>query len=297
MTTGISRRSALKILGAGTAAAAAAPAGARVARAPRADDLGLLVDVTRCVGCRACMSRCREANGLTAEVAWVEGAPYDAPPDLDGQTLTVVRRWSDGRREGYVKAQCMHCADPACVSVCMIGALHKEPRGVVGYDVSRCVGCRYCQVACPFGVPRFQWSSATPRIVKCELCRHRYADGKGAACAEACPREAVVFGPRVELLAEARRRLAADPQAYAGGPGIYGEREGGGTAVLVLASVPAAALGLPALGPEPAPALSETVQHGIYQGFALPAALYAAVAFATWRNRRRGPASGKEGER
>jgi ferredoxin len=174
----------------------------------------------------------------------------------------------------------------------MLGALHKEPHGVVGYDVSRCVGCRYCQVACPFGVPRFQWSSATPRIVKCELCRHRYAEGKGAACAEACPRQAVVFGKRADLLEEAQRRLAADPAAYGGG--LYGVREGGGTAVLVLSAVPFSTLGLPALGPEAAPALSETVQHGIYQGFVAPAALFAALAFVTWRNRRAGPAREEE---
>jgi Fe-S-cluster-containing dehydrogenase component len=282
--TALTRRGALKVLGAGAAMAAAAPADARVVHASQPDDLGLLVDSTRCVGCRACMTRCREANALDAKVEWVQGAPYDAPLDLDGQTLTVIRRWSDGARDGFIKAQCMHCADPACVSVCMLGALHKEPRGVVGYDVSRCVGCRYCQVACPFGVPRFQWSSARPRIVKCELCRHRYAEGKGAACAEACPREAVVFGPRAALLAEARRRLGADPDRYVGG--IFGEREAGGTGVLVLAGVAATTLGLPALGPEPMPALSESIQHGIYQGFVAPAALYGALAFVMWRNRR-----------
>ncbi len=291
--TGISRRTVLRTIGAGAAAAAAAPASARVVRKAQPDDLGLLYDQTRCIGCRACMTQCREANRLPAQVAVVDGAPYDAPIDLDGQTLTVIRRWSDGAREGFVKAQCMHCVEPACVSVCMLGALHKEPHGVVGYDVSLCVGCRYCQVACPFQVPRFQWSSATPRIVKCELCRHRYAEGKGAACAEACPRQAVVFGKRADLLEEAHRRLAADPAAYGGG--LYGVREGGGTAVLVLAAVPFSTLGLPALGPEPAPALSETVQHGIYQGFAAPAALFAALAFVTWRNRR--ATSAREEER
>jgi hypothetical protein len=145
------------------------------------------------------------------------------------------------------------------------------------------VGCRYCQVACPFNVPRFQWSSATPRIVKCELCRHRYAEGKGAACAEICPRDAVRFDRRAELLAEARRRIAATPERYH--PAIFGEREGGGTGVLVVASVPFTVLGLPALGAEPVPALGERIQHGIYQGFVAPAALFGALAFVTWRNR------------
>jgi Fe-S-cluster-containing dehydrogenase component len=288
----LSRRALLRTMAIGAATAtAAAPAGAREARTPSPDDLGLLYDSTRCVGCRACASACREANRLPAKIAIVDGAPYDAPIDLDGQTLTVIKRWSDGARDGFVKAQCMHCADPACVSVCMLGALHKEPRGVVGYDVDRCVGCRYCQIACPFNVPRFQWSSATPRIVKCELCRHRYGEGKGAACAEACPRDAVVFGRRADLLDEARRRLAAHPGAYQGG--IYGERDGGGTAVLVLAPVPFKTLGLPELGDEPVPALSESIQHGIYQGFVAPVALAAALAFVVWKNR--GSADGEDG--
>ncbi|BDG03180.1 hydrogenase 2 operon protein HybA [Anaeromyxobacter oryzae] len=281
--TAVTRRTALRTAAAG-AALAAAPSAAEARGRPAADDdLGLLFDGTRCVGCRACTVKCREANGRAPDVKVVDGVAYDAPLDLGPQTLTVIKRWTEGDREGFVKAQCMHCADPACVSVCMLGALHKEPRGVVGYDVSRCVGCRYCQVACPFNVPRFEWSSATPRITKCELCRHRYAEGKGAACAEACPRDAVRFGRRADLLAEARRRLAAAPEAYY--QKIYGERDGGGTGVLVLSAVPFETLGLPLLGKEPVPALGERIQHGIYQGFVAPVALFGALAFVTWRNR------------
>ncbi|ABS27703.1 hydrogenase 2 operon protein HybA [Anaeromyxobacter sp. Fw109-5] len=290
----VSRRTVLGTLGGAAALAAApAPAEARAPKPPRDDDLGLLFDSTRCVGCRACTVRCREANSLTEDVKLVDGVPYDAPIDLNDRTLTVIKRTSDGADGAFVKAQCMHCADPACVSVCMLGALHKGERGVVAYDVSRCVGCRYCQVACPFNVPRFQWSSATPRIVKCELCRHRWREGKGAACAEACPREAVVFGARAELRAEAHRRLEAEPDRYRAG--VYGEREGGGTGVLVLSAVPFTAMGLPALGPEAVPALGETIQHGIYQGFVAPVALFGALAWVTWRNRR--ASDGGEDER
>ncbi|HUL58935.1 MAG TPA: hydrogenase 2 operon protein HybA [Anaeromyxobacteraceae bacterium] len=285
MTT-VSRRTALRTLAAATGAAALAPspAEARVARVSGPDDVGLLCDSTRCIGCRACVTRCREANGMAPDVQLVNGVAYDAPLDLNGQTLTVIKRWEDGEKSGFVKAQCMHCADPACCSVCMLGALHKEARGVVAYDVEKCVGCRYCQVACPFNVPRFQWASATPRIVKCELCRHRWKDGKGPACAEACPRGAVVYGKRTELLAEARRRLAESPEAYHGG--VFGEREGGGTAVLYLSPVPFATLGLPELAAEPVPALGETIQHGIYKGFVAPVALWGVLAFVAWKNHR-----------
>src|SRR5512138_2887504 len=256
----LTRRTALKLLAAGGAAAAApSPAEARLdGRAASPTDRGLLVDVVRCIGCRACVTKCREANGKAPDVQVVDGAAYDAPMDLNARTLTVIKRWSEGRTEGFVKAQCMHCVHPACVSVCMLQALHKGKDGVVEYDVDKCVGCRYCQVACPFNVPKFEWAKAVPRIVKCELCRHRAAEGKGPACAEVCPRDAVTAGTRGELLAEARRRIAARPEAYQ--PGIFGERDGGGTNVLYLSPVPFGALGLPVLGTDPAPALSETVQ-------------------------------------
>jgi Fe-S-cluster-containing dehydrogenase component len=285
----MTRRGALKVLGAAAGAVAASPAEARTAKKNAPDDLGLLYDATRCIGCRACVTGCRTANKLPADVAYIVGAPYDAPIDLNGTTLTIIKQWGEGTRSGFVKAQCMHCADPACSSVCMMGALHKGPRGVVKYDVDRCVGCRNCQIACPFNVPKFEWASASPKIVKCELCRHRWADGKGPACAESCPRAAVVAGPRAELLAEAKRRLAATPEAYQGG--IYGETQGGGTACLYLSPVGFGPLGLPPLGDEPAPALVESVQHGIYQGFAAPLALLGAVAFVAWKNRR---SSGQE---
>ena len=290
----ISRRTALKTMAAAGAAAVAAPeAQARVTAHASPDDVGLLVDATRCIGCRACMVKCREANGLSPDIVSIDGVAYDAPLDMNGQTLTVIKAWEHAGKSGYVKAQCMHCIDPACVSVCMLGALHKGEKGVIAYDATKCIGCRYCQLACPFNVPRFQWAKAAPRITKCELCRQRWKDGKGAACAEVCPREAVVFGRRVELLAEARRRLAERPDLYQ--PKIYGETDGGGTNVLYLSPVSFQALGLPALGTEPAPALSETVQHGIYQGFIAPVALFGALSFVVWRNRR--PSGGEEEER
>ena len=137
--------------------------------------------------------------------------------------------------------------------------------------------------------PASSGSRPPPRIVKCELCRQR-AGGKGPACAEVCPRGAVITGRRTDLLAEARRRLAATPSAYQGG--IYGETEAGGTACLYLSPVGFEQLGLPKLGTEPAPGLSETIQHGIYQGFVAPVALYGALAIVAWKNHR----SAKAGE-
>jgi Fe-S-cluster-containing dehydrogenase component len=291
----ITRRTILKGAAAGAAAAVALDAEARPRAAAPEDAVGLLFDSLRCIGCRACVTRCKEANGLPYDRTVIDGAVYDAPPDLNATTKTVIKLAFDERgASAFAKAQCMHCVHPACTSVCMIGALHKGPRGVVAYDPDRCVGCRYCQVACPFNVPKFEWASATPKIVKCELCRHRWAEGKGAACADACPRGAVLFGPVAELRAEARRRIGAIPGRYL--PTIYGEHEAGGTQVLVLSAVPFERLGLPALDDEPVPELGETIQAGIYRGFAAPAALYAALAAVVWRNRKRAP-SAEEVER
>lgn len=285
----ITRRTAIKsLLTAGAVAAVTVPASAaRPRRTPPTDSVGMLYDSTLCVGCRACVSACRAANGLEPQPSNWNGVAYDAPVDLDARTKTVVKLYEQPGSHAYVKTQCMHCVDPACVSVCMIGALHKTTGGVVAYDKDKCIGCRYCQVACPFNVPKFEWSKAAPRIVKCELCRHRLAEGQLPACVEVCPRKAVIFGKRADLLLEAKARLAATPDKYV--PKIYGEHDAGGTQVLYLAGVSFENLGFPSLGNEPVPELSETLQHAINQGFIAPLALYGALAIVMFRNRQHAP--------
>jgi formate dehydrogenase beta subunit len=287
---GITRRAALKGLltaGAVTATGTRASAEIRPRKAPAADAVGLLYDSTRCIGCKACVTACREANDLEPDTRMLDGVPYDAPPDLNERTKTIIKLGREGTERAYVKAQCMHCVDPACVSVCMIGALHKTAGGVVAYDADKCIGCRYCQIACPFNVPKFEWTKALPKIVKCELCRDRLAEGRLPACVEACPRGAVVFGRRSDLLNDAHRRLAANPGRYQ--PAVYGEREVGGTQCLILSAVPFQSLGLPALTEQPVPELSETLQHAVYQGFIAPVALYGALAIVMFRNRAHPP--------
>jgi Fe-S-cluster-containing dehydrogenase component len=280
----ITRREALKVLGvAAGAAALPATAEARDRKVAQPGSVGMLYDSTLCIGCRTCVTKCKEANKLPADRRALNGGVYDAPPDLNGTTKNVIKVAELGDRQAYMKAQCMHCVDPACTSVCMIGALRKDhATGVVTYDKDGCVGCRYCQVACPFNVPKFNWDKTVPQIVKCELCRHR-ADPKASgplaianpACCEVCPRGAVIYGKRADLLAEAHRRLGATPERYEAK--VYGEKDAGGTSVLYLSArgMPFAAMGLPDLGEAPAPELSETVQHGIYTGMIAPVALFA----------------------
>jgi Fe-S-cluster-containing dehydrogenase component len=290
----ISRRSLLKGLAGAGAGVAAAPVAA-LAKQPkrRPDDaVGLLYDATKCIGCKACMVACREANGLEADA---RDGKWDDPLGLSGNAKNVITlEKGENGVESFMKMQCMHCVDPACVSVCMLGALHKGEKGIVEYNVDSCIGCRYCQVACPFNVPAFEWKSSTPKIVKCELCRDRLAENKIPACAEVCPREAVIFGTYNDLLDEAHKRLEQEPQKYY--PKVYGETDGGGTQVLYLtaSAIPFEKLGLPALGEKSVPSLPETIQHTIYKGFVAPIALYGALGAVIFRNRKKNKAEGEE---
>jgi formate dehydrogenase iron-sulfur subunit len=269
-----------------------ATASAREKRTVRKDAVGLLYDTTRCIGCKACVVACKEANQLEADVDGYGGGLYDAPEGLNEFTKTVIQlHREDSGESSFVKKQCMHCVDPACVGACMLGAMHKTDFGVVAYDASLCVGCRYCEVACPFNVPTFQWSKASAKIVKCELCRDRLAEGKEPACSEVCPRGAVMFGRREDLLADARRRLAAKPDRYV--QRIYGERELGGTQVLYVSHVPFEKLGFRFSDEQAVPHVQQSVQHGVYQGFVAPLALYGLLGAVMFRNRR---ARGEEKE-
>jgi Fe-S-cluster-containing dehydrogenase component len=312
----ISRRDLLK--GAAVAGASLAVAGSAEAREkvePEASAVGMLFDATRCVGCRACQSACKKANKLPTDEVEANGGVYDAPRDLNSSTKNIIKAVpTEGGGQVYVKQQCMHCVDPSCVSACMMGALHKEGEakrtlagetkgsGIVLYDKTTCVGCRYCQIACAFNVPKFEWYEAFPLIVKCELCRQR-ADPKAQgplalanpACCEVCPRDAVVYGTRAALLAEAKRRLATEPARYE--PSVYGEKDGGGTQVLYLAAkgVGFQQMGLPALSDRSAAQFSDSVSHAQYLHGFTPIALYAAMAFVIDRNKKK-DATGDAGE-
>jgi Fe-S-cluster-containing dehydrogenase component len=280
----ISRRNALKAAFTGAAVMAAKPIAASVPIAAPADAVGLLYDTTKCIGCKACVAACREANGLEPDTTWSEGR-YHAPLDLSARAKTVIKLYDDGTKNSFVKAQCMHCLDPACANACMLGAFKKREYGIVTYDVTYCIGCRYCEVACPFGVPKFEWSKAAPKMVKCELCNHRLAQGRQPACSEVCPRQAVIFGKRTDLLKEARRRLAEYPDVYV--QKVYGETDGGGTQCLYISHVPFDRIGLPALGEESTPTLQRTIQHAVYKGFAAPVALYGLLGAVMLRNRKK----------
>lgn len=265
----------------------ATAAEAREKRTVSDDAVGLLYDTTRCIGCKACVVACKEAAGMPADVDGYGGGIYDAPEGLNEYTKNVIQLYRDDDADeySYVKKQCMHCVDPACVGACMLGALQKGKFGIVSYDASLCVGCRYCEAACPFNVPKFEWAKKAPKIVKCELCRDRLVEGKQPACTEVCPRGAVIYGRYDDLLADARARLAAEPGKYV--PRIYGEHELGGTQVLYLSHVPFEKLGFAFNDTQSVPHTQQTVQHGVYKGFIAPIALYGILGAVAFRNRRK----------
>ncbi len=181
----------------------------------------ILFDANECVGCKACVYACARGNQL---------------PDSDREGLSDRRFTAldviDEDEEWYLRRMCMHCVEPSCASACPVGALKKTELGPVVYDFDRCIGCRYCMVACPFNIPRYEWDSMTPRVRKCQMCYERVAEGKSTACAEACPADATVFGERSALITEAWRRIDSNPDTYA--HHVYGEKEAGGTCVLII---------------------------------------------------------------
>ncbi len=313
---GLGRRDFLKGAMGGALGLAAAlapvPASAREPRARLPEAVGILYDATICVGCKACMSACKQYNNLPPEFT-TPGSVWDNPLDLSAKTYNIVKLYKNGSgavkdREvdgySYIRRFCMHCVDPACVSACPVQALTKDPvTGIVKYNPNVCIGCRYCQIACPFNVPKFEWDKAFPQIKKCQLCSHRLAAGSYPACCEFCPNGASLFGPVQELRREAKRRLGLTPGTMAAfplnrldsgeviyrrvsvyQPKVYGETDGGGTQVLILAGVPYDKLGLPNLPPESVAAHSEGLMHTIYKGMIGPYVLLGALFYLVYKN-------------
>ncbi len=195
--------------------------------------LAILTDITKCTGCEKCVDACQEANHLPEERPWRWVKQID---DLSSARWTTIRALRQDNETHYVRRQCRHCLDPECVSVCIVGALQKTPEGPVIYDRDICIGCRYCLIACPWEIPRYSWEDTIPYVQKCDFCYQRVVgDGKTPACVEACPTQATVFGDRDELLAEAHRRLKAEPDKYV--QKVWGEKEVGGTSVLHISDI------------------------------------------------------------
>jgi Fe-S-cluster-containing dehydrogenase component len=274
------------------------------------DEVGCLVDTTLCVGCRKCEEACNKRHLLPEpSESFEEMTVMENERRMDETTYTVVNKYYPKnigtltwrQRPTFVKFQCMHCNDPSCVSACIVGALTKQDNGAVIYDAEKCIGCRYCMVACPFQVPAYEYHNPlTPLVRKCTFCFEYIRDGGLPACAQVCPREVMTFGKKKDLLDLARWKIRNNPGKYV--DHIYGEKEVGGTSWLYLASEPFDTIGFPTLGTEPPPRLTEAIQHGLFQYFAAPIGLYAVLGGIMWgtgflKNAEKGDTAAKESKK
>lgn len=262
----LSRRAFLKKAGAGAAGMILAQllAGkthlSHASAASAESGWGMLIDLTRCVGCNSCALACKAANHLPNEDIVPQALDSDAYTFIDVRQVSGDKGQTEQRS---IKRQCMHCLNPACVAACPAAAMYKSEAGPVVYRPERCLGCRYCQMACPFEVPSFEWgNSLTPVIGKCWLCYERLQEGHRPACVEACPTGALRFGRREDLLAQAHAQITSNPGRYV--DHVFGEFEVGGTSVLYLSDVPFQELGFPTNLPHTAPPEeTEKIMHAL----------------------------------
>jgi Fe-S-cluster-containing dehydrogenase component len=241
--------------------------------------VGVLVDTTRCIGCRSCELACSREHGMYEPDLENDEALESTRPTSEVQ-WTVVNRHQTTQGEVFVKTQCMHCWQPACAAACLTNAMYKTPEGPVIWRSDKCMGCRFCMISCPFNMPKFEYHDWNPRIQKCTLCFERLAEGKKPACVEACPTDALMLGSKRDLMEVARVRIYNHPDDYV--HEIYGEHIVGGTGWLYLSAVPFAELGLPTdLDTRPYPEFTRDFLYGVpLVLFGLPALLLGAHLLA-----------------
>jgi formate dehydrogenase beta subunit len=275
----LTRRQLLQIGGVGAASAAlgcSALAEEHPTAPPQA--VGMLYDATKCIGCKSCVVACASENGLSPDTR--VDPLHQSPVELNSFTKTIIKLYKPADGEGpysFVKRQCMHCLDPFCVAACPFHALQKDrSTGVVGWEAEKCIGCRYCQVACPYEIPKFEWEALNAKIVKCEFCRDRLAKDQDPACTTVCPTKAVIFGRRDVLLKQAKTRISNTPGKYFEDR-VYGEKEAGGTQVLYLSAVGFDKLGLPSLPADEHPSQWLKWSERVQKYFILPIGIYGVI--------------------
>ncbi len=288
----ISRRKFLGWMGAaGVASTVGRSAGAAT---ETTEFVGTLVDTTRCIGCRRCEEACAKENGN----------PVPDPDDVsvfekervtDYKAWTVVNRYETEKGIVSVKRQCMHCNQAACASACLVNAMLKKEDGPVIWRGSKCMGCRYCMVSCPFDMPKYEYHSVIPKVQKCTYCFSRQEEGKLPACVEACPVEALRFGSRREMLKIAKSRIARQPDEYYNE--IYGEQEAGGTSWMYLSKVPFDQIGFnTGISKTPYPEFTKGFLYGVPVVFVLWPTFLAGMSILTRRREQADEADNKKAD-
>jgi len=234
--------------------------------------VGVLVDTTRCIGCRSCEVACGKANSMLVPDVENDGA-LEKERSTSEKQWTVVNRYKTTKGDVFVKKQCMHCWQPGCTAACLTNAMFKTREGPVIWRADKCMGCRYCMVSCPFNIPKFEYNEWNPDIQKCTMCYSRLQEEKSPACVSACPSDALMFGPKRDLMEIARVRIYSHPTQYV--RHIYGEHEVGGTGWLYLSAVPFEQIGFRAdLGTTPYPEYTKEFLYSVpILDFGLPTLL------------------------
>jgi formate dehydrogenase iron-sulfur subunit len=214
----------------------------------------ILIDVTRCVACEKCIAACVECHDLDPKMAELDRAV--TRDGLSASRLVSIQKVDNGR---FARKSCMHCIEPSCVSACLVGGISKKPEGPVVYDRDKCIGCRYCMLACPFHIPRYEWNRKAPFMVKCDMCSDRLSAGEQPACVEACQEGALKYGDRETLIQEAHALIGQNPERYI--YHIWGEKEFGGTSVLYISDVDLETIGWPTTDAAAIPSLTEPLIH------------------------------------
>jgi formate dehydrogenase iron-sulfur subunit len=254
-----------------------------VARTPVTGTVAKLIDVSKCIGCKACQTACMEWNDLRDEVGETTGV-YDNPIDLTSQSWTVMRFTEYENPKGDLewlirKDGCMHCEDPGCLKACPSpGAIVQYTNGIVDFHQENCIGCGYCVAGCPFDVPRI--SKQDSRAYKCTLCSDRVAVGQEPACVKTCPTGAITFGTKEDMKEHAEERIEDLKSRGFANAGLYDPAGVGGTHVMYVlhhADQPSLYHGL-----KKDPSISVTV--GLWKGLTKPLALagIAMTALAGW---------------
>ena len=210
-----------------------------------------LIDISKCIGCKACQVACMEWNDLRDEVGTNHGI-YDNPIDLTDKSWTVMRfsevEVEAGKLEWLIRKDgCMHCADPGCLKACPApGAIVQYSNGIVDFHEENCIGCGYCITGCPFNIPRL--SKKDGKAYKCTLCSDRVAVGQEPACVKTCPTGAIVFGSKDDMIHHAEERVTDLKSRGFQNAGLYDPPGVGGTHVMYVlqhADMPQIYHGLP----------------------------------------------------
>ena len=233
--------------------------------------VGILVDTTRCIGCRACEVACSEEHDLLVPDVVNDGALSGHRKTSEKQ-WTVVNKYATDKGDVFVKSQCMHCYQAACAIACPTEAMKQTEKGPSIWRGNKCIGCRFCMISCPFNMVKYEFNDWNPKVQKCTMCFERLAEGEKPACVKACPTDALMFGTRVKNLEIARHRIYSHPDQYV--HHIYGENEVGGTGYIYLAAVPFEQLGFPTdVGNTPYPEYTKEFLYSV------PMVLFGAPAF------------------